>query len=142
MRPRPIPGFTLIEVMIVVAIVAILATLTLPAYGDYVRRAKVPAGLEALAAYSLRMEQYYQDHGSYAGTGTACGVPLPSGIAHFSIACSASSATAYTATATGHGTLEGYAYTVDHTGTRKTSAHPKGRPTGNCWSVRGGACDS
>lgn len=140
MQMRPPRGFTLIELMIAVAVVAILVRLAFPSYVDYVRRARVPAGLEALSAYALRMEQYYQDQGTY-GT-TSCGVALPTGINNFTITCALLSGKAYTATVTGSSMLNGYTYTVDESGLRRTTAHPKGVPSGNCWSIRGSTCDS
>ena len=62
-------GFTLIEVMIVVAIVAILATVALPAYTDYLRRGQIPEAFTYLSDYRVKMEQYYQDQRMY-GVGT------------------------------------------------------------------------
>ena len=58
-------GFTLIEVMVTVAIVAILGSIALPSYQSYVQRSRVPAGLDALSACFTRMEQRYQDSGNY-----------------------------------------------------------------------------
>ena len=69
MRPprktRRDDGFTIIELMIGVAIAGILAAVALPAYNSYIQRSKVPVGLDALSAYATRMEQRYQDTGSY-----------------------------------------------------------------------------
>lgn len=141
MRHRTYRGFTLIELMIAVAIVAILVRVALPSYTSYIKRSKVPPGLDALAAYAVRMEQYYQDNSNY-GVGGACGVTAPAGVDNFTITCTLTSATQYSATATGSGTLSGYTYTVDNSGTRKTTAHPNGVPAGNCWSIKGRTCDA
>jgi len=59
-------GFTLIEVMIAVAIVGILIAIALPSYRNYVIRGKLVAGTNALANMRAQMEQYYQDNRTYA----------------------------------------------------------------------------
>lgn len=134
-------GFTLIEVMITVAIVAILSAIALPAYTAYVQRSRVPPALDALSALATRMEQRYQDSGSYAN-GANCGVALPTAT-NFTISCAISNGgQGFTATATGSGTVAGYAYTINHQGVRATTAHPKGTPGSNCWSMKGGVCDT
>src|SRR5688572_3788128 len=70
-------GFTLVEVMVTVTIVAILASIALPAYSDYVLRSKFAEASGNLADLRVKMEQYYMDNRRYstvAGGGT-CGIP-------------------------------------------------------------------
>ncbi len=134
-------GFTLIELMVTVAIVAILSSVALPSYTAYIQRSRVPTALDNLSAYFTRMEQRYQDSGNYAN-GAACGAALPT-VDRFTLSCALSNAgQGFTATATGSGTLAGYTYTIDHQGVRRTTAHPKGVPATACWTTRGTSCDT
>lgn len=140
-RPAGARGFTLIEVMITVAIVAILSAIALPAYTAYLQRSRVPPALDALSALATRMEQRFQDTGNYAN-GDACGAALPTPD-NFTIACELSDAgQGFSATATGSGPVEGFGYSINHQGVRATTAHPKGVPATNCWSMRGETCDT
>lgn len=140
--PSPRRGFTLIELMVAVAVAAILAAVALPSYTAYVQRARVPPALDALGAYYTRMEQRYQDVGNYAN-GADCAVALPTTAPEFAVSCVLTNAgQGFTATATGSGKVAGYTYTINHQGVRQTTAHPKGTPSTNCWSIRGQTCDS
>jgi type IV pilus assembly protein PilE len=134
-------GFTLIELMMTVAIAAILAAVALPSYTAYVQRSRVPPALDGLSSLHTRMEQRYQDTGNYGTSGTTCGVSLPS-VTNFTITCAtSSSAQNFTATATGSGNMAGYTYTITQAGERATTAHPKGANT-SCWTMKGAQCDS
>jgi len=147
-RPRqPSRGFTLVEVMIVVAIVGILAAVALPAYQDYVRRSQLPEATSALADYRVKMEQYYQDNRNYGGGGCADGTNAPAWAAfsaakHFTFACVTSSAgQGYTITATGaSGQAGGHVYTIDHNNNQRTTTFKGASVTKDCWLIKGDEC--
>ena len=67
-------GFTLIELMIVVAIIGILAALAIPAYQDYTIRAQVSEGLSLAGGAKATMSEYYQDKGSWPASNDAAGL--------------------------------------------------------------------
>lgn len=137
---RAARGFTIIELMIAVAIVAILAAVALPAYNDYITRGKIQEATSALSAMRVKIEQYYQDQRSYVGAcqpGTVA--PLPTGLKYFAVSCNIPDASHYTVTATG----AGFTFTIDESNTRATTAVPTGwsLPASNCWvSRKGGIC--
>ena len=98
-------GFTLIELMIVVAVVAILAAVALPSYQNYVRRAKRAEARSLLQAATLAQEKYRLGQASYASATTALSPPCPtsgncdSENGHYRLAISGATATGYTLTA-------------------------------------------
>jgi type IV pilus assembly protein PilE len=149
-----IAGFTLIEVMITVAIIAILASVALPSYNNYVRRGQVQEAFGNLAAFRLRMEQYYQDNRSYANTTTAaaCGssttealntaAKLGGEIKYFTYSCStADSGQSYVITATGSsGQATGNVYTLNQNGDRATTKFKGETSTATCWLSSSSTC--
>lgn len=92
-------GFTLIEIMVTVAILAIVASIALPSYTDYVRRSQLTEATTNLSDMRVRLEQFYQDNRTYLSTtlvGRAgdCGVLKPTGGAarYFTYTCATSAA--------------------------------------------------
>ena len=144
-------GFTLIEVMIVVAIVGILAAIAIPSYRDYVRRGQLTDATSTLSSLRVQMEQFYQDNRTYAGAGCsgACGVVCPN-TRYFGYTCTlnttalAPAGQSYTLFAPGlaGGLTTGFTYTITETNTQATPAVPLGWTTSaNCWVTRrGGLC--
>lgn len=127
-------GFTLIELVIAVAIVAILAAIALPAYQDYIRRGNIPEATGGLGQGRVAMEQWFQDNRTYVGG------PCPPNGRNFNFACvPAPTANTFTITATGTGIMNGFNYSIDQANTRSSNT-----PWGNnnaCWVTRsGGIC--
>jgi len=73
-------GFTLIELMIVVAIIGILAAIAIPAYQDYTIRAQVSEGLNLAGGAKAAVTEYFQDRGTLPGTNAIAGVADPAEI--------------------------------------------------------------
>ena len=67
-------GFTLIELMIVVAIIGVLAAIAIPAYQDYTIRAQVSEGLTLASGAKVAVEDYYAQHGDWPNNNAAAGV--------------------------------------------------------------------
>ena len=135
-------GFTLIEVMIVVAIVAILAAVALPSYRDYILRGQLVDATNLLSANQVSMERYFQDNRRYdtytVGANTFNPPCAAAPVLHnFVLTCTGGdtpTATGYTLRATGNGPVNGFVYTVTQTGAQATVT------LGSGWTGAPAAC--
>jgi type IV pilus assembly protein PilE len=146
-------GFTLIELMIALVVLAILATIAYPTYTEFVMRSRIIDATSQLNDFRTRMEQFFQDNRTYDGGG-ACGIApqMPVYDAtqdNFAFVCAlnpGATMPGYTITATGNASkgLSGFTYALTvapNTGalTRSTpGVHPGwSLPSPNtCWAVR------
>jgi type IV pilus assembly protein PilE len=137
-------GFTLIELMIVAALVAILSAVAIPAYTNHVVRARLGEAFTALSAAQVGAEDFWSNNRTYVGFDSASPRRLPANTNNFTYAYSGASDSGYTITASGINSVNGFVFTIDQNGNRTTSAAPTGYlPSGAtaCWVDRkGGTC--
>ena len=155
-------GFTLIELMITMVVLAILAAIAIPSYTDYVRRGKIPEATSNLQAMKTKMEQYFQDNRTYPLNGCAQAPTAPTAgqiqvplLQHFTLSCANVTGTTYqiiatggVANPTGDQSMVGIVFTIDQSNNRTTTV-TSGTAMGkagyigatNCWVTRkGGTC--
>jgi type IV pilus assembly protein PilE len=145
-------GFTLIELMVTIAIVAILSSVAIPAYTDHVRRGQLPEAFTQLTDFRVKMEQYYQDNRNYGAAACAdiAGAPswanfAPANRKYFNYACALPVTVPvgqqYTITATGSsGAAIGHVFTINHNGTQTTTQFKGATVAKTCWTSKGEEC--
>lgn len=148
-------GFSLIELMIVIAIIGTLAAIAMPNYTDYLMRGKVPDATSTLSNARVTMEQFFQDNRTYLAAGTTfpttntCSGTDTTTSKYFDFSCTAAATTStYTLRAVGKSSMLGFTYTLNQNNTKTTliaaPAPTKWRTGGvavNCWLTGpGGAC--
>jgi type IV pilus assembly protein PilE len=129
-------GFTLIEMMVTIAIIGFLASIAIPNYQDYVRKARATEATSVLADMRVRMEQYFQDMRTYVGG--PCAAPVGTDTTFFAFSCAGGdgTATTYTLQATGAGSMAAYSYSVNQANAKTSTTYTGG---GNCWTT-GASC--
>lgn len=133
---RQIRGFSLVELLVTIAVIGLLLAIAVPTYREHVRRGAVEEALGQLGTGSIAIEQYFLDNRTYVGA------PLPAGTARFAISYAAGQPTAatYTLVATGSGNVNGFVYTLNQQGVRATTGGDWGTNAA-CWIIRkGGTC--
>ncbi len=142
-------GFTLLEIMVTVATLAIVAAIALPNYIDYITRGKIVEATSRLSNMRVRLEQYFADSRQYptgcvapaAGPAPAGKIYLPASTKYFAFTC-ALTATTYTVTATGKASsgMAGFVYTINQASVRNTASLPPGwagaGASSTCWVTR------
>lgn len=140
-------GFTLIEVMITVAIVGVLAAIAYPSYTAFIQRSRIIDGTAKLSDFRVKMEQWFQDNRTYLN-GANCGAAIPATNPNdaFTVTCTGT-ATTYQVIATGISTKGmgefQYSLTLDATGlTKSTDKVPSNwSKSAACWTTRqDGSC--
>lgn len=126
-------GFTLIEMMIVVVILAILAAIALPSYQKYVLRSHRAEGQALLSEAAARQERYFAQNNSYASSAAALNMTsYVASLQYYGLAISNVSASTYTLTATATGSQardsECLTLTLDQAGTRGATG-----TASSCW---------
>ena len=133
----------MIELMIVVAIIGLLASIAYPNYRDYITRGKITEATSGLSDGRIKMEQFFQDNRTYVGG------PTPTASSSFAFSTSSLTASTYTLVASATGAIAGFVYTIDQNNNKVTTAAPTTPPSMawggtypvNCWvTKRGGGC--
>jgi type IV pilus assembly protein PilE len=137
MRATPARGFTLIEVMIVVAVVALLSSLAYPTYVAHVARGRRADAKQALLELAQRMERFYTERGTYVGAtlGSTGLYPTVSTGGYYTLAITTQTADGFTITAAPRGAQTGDAcatFGYNQVGDQSVSSDAS-LPAAKCW---------
>ncbi|MBI1890163.1 MAG: prepilin-type N-terminal cleavage/methylation domain-containing protein [Burkholderiales bacterium] len=131
-------GFTLLEVMIAMVIIAILAGIAVPAYTDYVTRSRLTEAFSALSVANSSAEKYWSNQSPRTFANFNAASDFPPNTTNFTYALTGATASAYTITATGIGPVAGFVFTINQDGVRTTTGVKAGwsGAGSNCWVIK------
>lgn len=129
-------GFSLTELMIALAIAAIIAAVAVPGYRDHMLRAHIPEATSTLSALAMRLEQHYQDNQAYGDT-NGCAITMPTD-EFFTFECAANDGgQSFLLKASGKsaGAMADFVFTLDQNGNAMTTQLPAawGDAPFDCW---------
>lgn len=128
MNRKRVRGFSLIELMVVVAGVAILAALAYPSYQNYTRETRRAQAQAALTNAVAQQEQFFLNFKTYAGAMTTMNMPTATEGGFYNLAVQSASVTNFVLSATPVGTQ-----TRDTCGTMTLSKGGAKTPAAGCW---------
>lgn len=129
MRASRASGFTLVELMLVVAIIGILASIALPSYNEHVRKARRTAGAACAAAVAQQAERYYTTNLRYTGFAADTSICEPKALEYYNILVATPTNRSYTVSASPIGAQSG-----DSCGVLSvTQTGAKSPDTAGCW---------
>ncbi|MBE9610441.1 prepilin-type N-terminal cleavage/methylation domain-containing protein [Chitinilyticum litopenaei] len=139
MTTRRHSGFTLIELMIVVAIIGILAAIALPLFGQYMNKARRSDATASISGIQQAQERWRANNVSYTSTFTDLGLSSTSNEGFYTFAITGTSGTGYTVTATAQGkqladtNCKTLILTVSGGNATKTSKNSSNATSTGCW---------